>query len=166
VSTQSNIDTGRHSAVGGGAAIGSSAPGANGAVVTAGDDVSIGKLVHDATENISTLIRGEVELAKLELKSSVSNAGTGIVFFIIAAVILVFSLTFGLIALAEGLVAAGLWRWLAYLVVFAFLVLIAALSGFIGFRKVKKVRPPKRTIETTKDTVAYLRHPTQTPTQA
>ena len=34
-------------------------------------------------------------------------------------------------------------------------------AAFMGWRKVKKVRPPKRTIETTKSTVAALRHPGQ-----
>ena len=49
--------------------------------------------------------------------------------FAAAGVLLVFSLTFGLIALAEGLVALHLWRWAAYLIVFGFLVLLAGAAG-------------------------------------
>jgi len=121
---------------------------------------SIGELAKDVSTHLSTLIRGEVELAKLEVTSSVRNAGTGAGMFIGAAVLVVFSLTFGLIALAEGLVAIGLWRWLSYLIVFGFLILVAGLLVLIGVRKVKRVRAPARTIATTKDTVAYLKHPT------
>jgi uncharacterized membrane protein YqjE len=121
---------------------------------------SIGELAKDVSTHLSTLIHGEIELAKSELTSSVKNAGTGAGMFIGAGVLLVFSLTFGLIALAEGLVAIGLWRWLSYLIVFLFLVLVAGLMVWLGVRKVKRVKAPQRTIETTKDTVAYLKHPT------
>jgi uncharacterized membrane protein YqjE len=120
-------------------------------------DPSVGQLVSDATTHLSTLVHGEIELAKLELKSSVKNAGTGVGFFAAAAVLLVFSLTFGFIALAEGLVAMGLWRWLSYLIVFGAFLLIAVLLVLLGWSKVKKVRGPEKTIATGKDTVAYLK---------
>lgn len=118
---------------------------------------SIGTLVADASSSLSTVLHGEIELAKLEIKSSVKNGGTGVVMFLAAAVLLVFSLTFGLIALAEGLVALHIWRWAAYLIVFGVLVLLAVLLVFIGIRKVKRVRAPRQTIDTTKDTVTALR---------
>ena len=124
---------------------------------------SIGSLVADAHTSFSTLLHGEIELAKLEVKSSVKNAGTGAGMFAAAAVLLVFSLTFGLIALAEGLVALHLWRWVAYLIVFGFLVLLAGLLSFLGIRKVKRVKAPKQTIETTKDAVTALRQATSNP---
>lgn len=120
-------------------------------------DPSVGQLVADASESLSTLIRSEIELAKLELRSSVKNAGVGIGFFGAAAVVLVFSLTFGFVALAEGLNAAGLWRWLAYLVVFVAQLCAVGLFVFMGVRKVKRVKAPQRTIATSKDTVAYLK---------
>lgn len=118
---------------------------------------SIGQLVSDVSTHMSTLVRSEIDLAKLELRSSVKNAGTGAGMFAAAAVLLVFSLTFGFIALAEGLVAMGLWRWLSYLIVFGFFVLLAALLVLIGIRKVKRVKGPQQTIATSKDTVAYLK---------
>lgn len=121
---------------------------------------SIGDLAKDVSTHLSTLVHAEIELAKAEVTASVKNAGTGIGMFVAAAVVLVFSLTFGLIALAEGIIALGLWRWLSYLIVFLLLVLIAAALVFLGVRKVKKVKAPERTIATTKDTVAFLKHPT------
>ena len=118
---------------------------------------SIGSLVAEASESFSTILRGEIELAKLELRSSVKNVGTGVGFFGAALVLLVFSLVFGFIALAEGLIAAGLWRWLGYLVVFGFMLLLIGLLVFMGIRKVKRVKAPERTIATSKDTIAYLK---------
>jgi hypothetical protein len=120
-------------------------------------DPSLGELVSEVSEHVSTLIRGEIELAKLELRASVKNAGKGLGFFLAALVVLVFSLTFGFLALAEGLIAAGLWRWAGYLVVFGLMLLVVGFCAFMGYRKVKRVRAPQRTIETSKDTVAYLK---------
>jgi uncharacterized membrane protein YqjE len=125
-------------------------------------EASIGTLVKDATSALSTVLRGEIELAKIELKSSFKNLGTGVVGFAIAVVLLLLALPIALIALAEGLVAAHIWRWAAYLIVFGLMLVIAALSALMGWRKVKRVRPPRRTIDTTKSTVAALRHPGQT----
>jgi hypothetical protein len=117
----------------------------------------IGQLIADVSKSLSTLLHSEIELAKLELKVSVKNAGVGIGFFGAALVLLVFSLTFGFIALAEGIHAMGVWRWLSYLIVFLALVLVAGLLVYGGVKKVKKVRAPERTIATSKDTVAYLK---------
>ena len=118
---------------------------------------SLGQLVSDASAHLSTLVHSEIELAKLELRSSVKNAGTGIGMFLGAAVLLVFALVYGFFALAEGLAALGLSRWLAFLVVFGFLLVLTALLVVLGIKKVKRVKAPARTIETTKQTVDYLK---------
>ena len=59
--------------------------------------------------------------------------------------------------MAEGLVAIGLWRWLSYLIVFLFLLIVVGLLALLGVRKVKRVKAPQQTIDTGKDTVAYLK---------
>ncbi len=118
---------------------------------------SIGQLVSDASTHLSNLVHSELELAKLELRSTVKNAGTGIGLFAAAAAVLIFSLTFGFFALAEGLAALGLSRWLAFLIVFGLQLCTVALFVFIGVRKVKRVKAPQQTIKTTKETVDYLK---------
>jgi hypothetical protein len=130
---------------------------ASGAHRAASAEPSIGELVSEASAQLSTLVHAEIELAKLELKSSVRFAGVGVGMFAGAGIVLVFSLTFGFFALAEGLAAAGLWRWLAFLIVFGLLLLVVGLLGFVGFKQVKRVRAPQRTIDTSRQTVAYLR---------
>ena len=121
---------------------------------------SIGTLVAEAHSSFSTLLHGEIELAKLEIKDSVKNAGTGAGMFAATAVLVVFGLIFGLIALAEGLVALHLWRWVAYLIVFLLLLALAGIFAMLGIRKVKRVKAPQQTIDTTKSTVAALRQAT------
>jgi hypothetical protein len=122
---------------------------------------SIGSLVPEATKDLSTVLRGEIELAKLELTSTVKYAGAGAGFFVGALVLVLFSLTFGFIALAEGLVALHIWRWAAFLIVFGFLLLVVAALVWLGIRSVKRVKAPKRTIATGKETMAYLKRPDQ-----
>jgi hypothetical protein len=121
------------------------------------DEPSIGQLVSDASTHFSDLLHAEIELAKLELRSTVKNAGVGIGLFGAAAVVLVFSLTFGFLALAEGLAAAGLDRWLAFLIVFVLLLLVVGACVYLGMKKVKRIKAPQRTIATSKETIATLR---------
>ena len=130
----------------------------------AADEASIGQLVQEASESLSTIIRGEIELAKLELRTSAKNAGVGVGMFGTAAVLLGFSLTFALLALAEGFIALGVPRWLGYLLVFVILLLVIGVLVFLGVKKVKRVKAPQRTIDTGKDTVTYLKsHPKSVP---
>ncbi|HEX3812202.1 MAG TPA: phage holin family protein [Mycobacteriales bacterium] len=126
------------------------------------EDPSVGDLVKDASTHMSTLIRSEIELAKTELMGTVKKAGISIALFVVAAAVLLFSLTFAFIGLAEGIHALGLYRWASYLTVFGLLVLIAALAGFIGFRLIKRVSKPERTMTTVKDTASWAKHPTKT----
>jgi MFS family permease len=120
-------------------------------------DPSLGELVRDATEQLSLLLRSEIELARLELTTSVRRAGMGGVFFAGAGVVLLMALPFLFVALAEGLVAVGLWRWSAYLIVFGIFVLLAAVLGLLGWRSVRKVRKPERTITTVRQAAVALR---------
>ncbi len=127
---------------------------------------SIGSLVSAASRDVSLLISKEIELAKAELRADVRNAARAGIMFGVAAVFGVFLTVMLVIALAEGLVAVGLWRWAAYLVTAAALATLAGIVAMVGLRSVKRVKAPERTIETTKDTLAWAKHPTQAPVTA
>ena len=64
---------------------------------------SIGDLVKDATTQVSTLVRAEVELAKAEITRDVRKGLTGSVFFILALVVLLYSTFFMFFFLAFGI---------------------------------------------------------------
>ncbi|MDO3650724.1 phage holin family protein [Nocardia mangyaensis] len=116
---------------------------------------SIGSLVRDATEQMSTLVRAEVALAKAEVTGEIRKGLTGSVFFILALTVLLFSSFFFFFFLAE-LIAVWLDRWAAFLIVFVLMVLTTALLAFLGYRKVKKVRAPEKTIDSLKQTAEVL----------
>jgi hypothetical protein len=112
---------------------------------------SVGNLVQSAMADVSTLVRGEVELAKAEIGRSAKKAGIGAGAFGAAGVVLAFSAFFLFIAIAEAITALGLPRWISYLIVWFGLVLVAGLAALIGLRIIKKIEKPERTIESLKD---------------
>jgi uncharacterized membrane protein YqjE len=123
---------------------------------------SVGELVRQASEHVSTLVRGEIELAKAELSGSVKRAGIGGGMLAAAAAVLLLSVPFLFVVLAEVLVAIDLPRWLSYLIVWVLFLLVATVLALLGRRSLKKVRKPERTIETVRETAAWARHPTST----
>lgn len=118
---------------------------------------TLGQLVASASRDLSTLIRREIELAKLELRMDVKAGITGAAMFIGAGIVGVLVVILLSIAAAYGLTAAGLHPAVAFLVVALVYALAAGALVMIGIRKVKQVGPPERTIQTTKDTAAALR---------
>jgi uncharacterized membrane protein YqjE len=113
-------------------------------------DPSIGDLVKDATAQVSTLVRAEVELAKAEITRDVKKGLTGSVFFVLALVVLFYS-TFFLFFFAAELLDTWIWRWAAFLIVFGVMVLVAAVFALLGYLKVRRIRGPKQTIESVKE---------------
>jgi Putative Actinobacterial Holin-X, holin superfamily III len=120
-------------------------------------DQSIGRLVGDATQHISTLVRAEMELAKSELVSEVKKGLKGAVYFLIALTVLLYSTFFIFFTAAEGLAEWWRIRSLAFLAVFGLMLLTAVGAGFLGYRKVKKFKAPERTIASVKETAAALK---------
>ncbi|GAA5047946.1 phage holin family protein [Nocardia callitridis] len=149
--------------------------GGNGAQSAGGDDVrhghtvtsiplsdtdphgtsSFGSLVRDATEQVSTLVRAEVELAKAEVTGEIKKGLTGSVFFILALTVLLFSTFFFFFFLGELL---DLWlaRWAAFLIVFGLMVLTTVLLALLGYLRVKKLRAPAKTIDSLKQARTVL----------
>ena len=121
------------------------------------DDRSIGALVTEVTTQLSTLVRAEVELARAEVTAEVRKGVTGSVFFVVAATIALFSLFFFFFALG-ALLAEFLMVWVAFAIVFGIQLLAAAVFGFLGYRKVRKIRKPERTIESLRESAQVLQH--------
>ncbi len=121
------------------------------------EERSIGELVREATEHVSTLVRAEVELARSEVTAEVKKGMQGSVFFIIALTILLFSLFFGFFALGE-LLALWLNRAVAFAIVFGIMLLAAGLFGLFGYLRVRKIRAPERTISSLRESAHVLTH--------
>lgn len=116
------------------------------------EEPTIGKLVADASRDLSSLVQNEIALAKSELKVSVKAGGLGIGFFAAAAFIAVLAIIMLSVAFAYLISLTGLHLAWCFLIVFAVYLLLAALLGFLGVKKVKKVRAPERAIHQAQET--------------
>ena len=121
------------------------------------EEPTIGKLVAETSRDLSALIRGEIELAKTELRVSVRAGGAAIGLFAGAVFLILLSIV--MISIAFALFLNWLYFGLAtsFLLVFVIYLLVAALLGYIGSRKVKQVKPPEQTIAAMKSTQQVLK---------
>ena len=111
------------------------------------DEPTIGRLVADASRDISGLIRGEIALAKSELKVSVRAGGIGAGLLAAAAFVGVLAIVLLSISVAYFIdMIPGINTAVAFLIVFALYLLVAALLAFVGIRRLKQVGPPERAI--------------------
>lgn len=124
------------------------------------EEPTIGRLVSDATKDISTLLQSEIKLAKSELKVSIKNGSTGAAFFAVAGFLSLLAVIMGSVALAYLIHwnGDGLALHWAFLIVTGVYFLLAGLLALLGVRKVKKVRGPERAIAQANATVARLKH--------
>lgn len=118
---------------------------------------SIGMLVREAMVQLSTLVRSEIELARAEILGEVRKAIKGSIYFVLALTVLGFSTFFLFFTLAEGLAQLGLFRWAAYGIVFLLMLLAAVLFGLLGFLRVRKIRAPRRTIDSLREAAQITR---------
>ena len=125
--------------------------------VPANDDPTIGKLVGDVSNDVSSLIRSEIALAKTELKFSAKAGGVGLGLFAAAVFLLVLAVIMLSVAIAYFINFTGLDLAWCFLIVFGFYALVAAVLGLVGYRSVRKVRGPEASIEQFKETKAVLK---------
>ena len=121
------------------------------------DDPTLGKLVSDASRDLSALVRGEIALAKSELKVSVKAGGVGLGLFGAAAFLAVLGIVMLSVAIAYFVHMTGLDLAWCFLIVFVVYVLIAGLLAFIGVKKVKQVKAPERAIHQAQETKNILK---------
>jgi len=122
------------------------------------EEPSIGDLVASASRDVSTLIRNEIALAKAEVKVSAKTGGLGAALFAAAAFVLLLGVIMASVALAYFIHMTGLDLAWCFSIVFLLYALLAGLLAFVGFRKVRAVRPPERAIHQAQATKDALTH--------
>jgi hypothetical protein len=130
------------------------------------DDPTIGRLVADASRDISALVQSEIALAKSELRFSVKAGGIGAAMFVGAGFLGLLITILVSIAFAYLLVMAGLDPAWAFFIVAGAYLLLAVLLIVVGISLIKKVKAPTKTIATAKEIPAALKgdttpHPAQ-----
>jgi uncharacterized membrane protein YqjE len=124
------------------------------------EQTSIGELIGEISDDLSTLFRQEVELAKVELKQEASKAGKaagmlGAAGF--AGYMTVLLLSFALVYALANVMDHG-WAFLIVAVIWG---IVGAVLFANGKKKAKNVSPmPNRTVETLKEDAKWLKNPT------
>jgi hypothetical protein len=120
-------------------------------------DRSLAELTRDLSQDISALVRSEIDLARAEVAARMAGIARGGALVAVAAV-------FALI-LVECLVAAAIAAlslvvdvWIAALIVAAVAAVIAIVLGAFGTRALRQAGPPlpTDTVESVKEDIAWV----------
>ena len=118
---------------------------------TSNSDQQIGDLVKQLSEQTSTLVRKEFQLAKIEMTEKGKRAGIGAGLFGGAGAVALYGLG-ALIAAAILLLATAVDAWLAALIVAVVLLAVAGVAALMGKKQVEQAVPPQpeQAIQSTK----------------
>ena len=123
----------------------------------AGSEQSLGELVAQASKDVSLLIRGELNLAKIELKEDLSRVLVAVVLLALSGFVACLMLVLLCFAFAYGLVALGIWDWAAFLIVAGVCLLLIGLAALIAILRVRGVTGLKTTRTSVQETMTLLR---------
>ena len=125
-------------------------------------DKSLGDIVTQISENASTLLREEIELARAEIELKTRRLAQGAAVGAAAGFFLFFALVFALEALAWGLVVIfDSSIWVGFLATAGILLVLAGLAGLVAYRALRAGAPPtpQKAIEEAKLIRQTLEHP-------
>lgn len=118
----------------------------------------VGDLLGDLGRQVSTLVRKEIDLARVELTSNIRRFSRGAAMVAAGGVVLYAGLLVLLAAIVFALIAAGLDGWLAALIV---AVVTLAIGGGLLWMGVKQIQntemAPKQTAETVQENVEFVK---------
>lgn len=122
---------------------------------------SFGELLSGLAADMSTLVKKEIELAKVETTVKAKRAGKGAGMLAgagVAGLLVLMTLTTLLIVVLDAVMEL----WLAVLVVLVLWAVVAAVLALQGKKKLQEAAPPvpTETIQTVKEDVAWAKHPT------
>ena len=129
----------------------------------ADDGRSVGDLVSVAVQDLTKLVKYQVDLAKVELTADARRLGISGALLASAVFTGFLVLVMLCFALAYGLQTLGVWDWASFLIVAAVCVLLAAGTVGIVYLKVRRMSGLRMTRESVQEDLALLRRDDQTP---
>ncbi|MGE5091867.1 MAG: phage holin family protein [Bacillota bacterium] len=122
------------------------------------EERSFGELLGELSEDVSTLMRQEVRLARAEMSRTLSRATTDAVKLGAGALVALAGGLTVVAALVLGLIALGLAAWVSALIIGALLGVIGYVMLRNGLQDLKRVDPtPHRTVETLRDDLQWVK---------
>jgi uncharacterized membrane protein YqjE len=123
---------------------------------------SFGELLGGLASDMSTLVKKEIELAKVETTAKAKRAGKGAGMLAgagVAGLLLLMCLTTLLIVVVDAVAPL----WVAVLVAVVLWAVVAAVLGLMGKKALQEAAPPvpEQTVETVKEDVQWAKNPTR-----
>ena len=118
----------------------------------------VGELLKELSDDLTKLVRQEMELAKAEITQKVRSAGAGAGMFGGAGVVAVAAFgaftAFAILGLSEFV-----WPWLSAFIVTGLYGLMAGALALSGRSKLKEATPPipEQTVETVKEDIQWAK---------
>jgi hypothetical protein len=122
-----------------------------------GGDQSLGDLVALAAKDVSQLIRGEISLAKIELRGDLKRIGIAAALLAVSAFVGCLMLVLLCFAFAYGLMALHIWGWAAFLIVAGTCLLLIGLAALIAILRIRGVTGLRTTRASVQETIKSLR---------
>jgi hypothetical protein len=124
---------------------------------------SLSELFSELSRESSTLMRQQIELAKVELSDKMSRLGAGLARVVVGGLLATGGLLVILAAVVLGVVAMGVPAWLAAL-------LVGLVVSFVGYLLAQQAiaamgredLAPRTTIDTLKESAEWVKSPTKT----
>jgi Putative Actinobacterial Holin-X, holin superfamily III len=104
----------------------------------------LAEAIQDVSRHAQTIVREEIELAKVETMAKITSLARGVIAAVIGAVFGVFALILGLETLAWGLNSpiAGTGKiWVGFIITTALLVVLTAAAFLFAWRKLRVGAP-------------------------
>lgn len=121
-----------------------------------GYDQTIADVIRSTLHDAQDLVRGEIALAKAELRQEVRRVGAGAAALGAAAVAGLIGVVFLLTAVAWGITAAtGLPAWVGFGIVAVVVLIAAAVLGMMGKKRFNGERHMPLTFETMKENMEW-----------
>ena len=117
---------------------------------------SAGQLMKEITEDLSTLFRKEIDLAKQEVGGQVKEKATGAVIIAIAGFFGLLALMFVLLAVRDGF-DTFLWTWVADLLTAVVLLIVGAIAALVARKKLARPISADLTKQTVKEDIEWAK---------
>jgi xanthine/uracil permease len=122
------------------------------------DSRGIGDLLGDLGRQVSTLVRKEIDLARVEVTSSIGRMGRGAGMAGAGGALLYAGVLVLLAAIVFGLVELGLDAWLAALIVAAVALVAGGVIASMGVKQIQSTEmAPTQTAESVRENVEFVK---------
>ena len=121
-------------------------------------DNSIADVLKRTLLDAQELVRGEIALAKAEMREEVRRMGSAVAALAVAAVAALIAVVFLLTAVAWGISSGfGLAAWVGFASVGAVVAIVAAVLGYTGRSRLMGQRAMPRTLDTMKENAEWMK---------